>query len=172
MFRILIYIIAIIGISALHIATVSILPFPYNTVNITIIAIALLILINRTTLAVSVALFIGFVTELYAITPFGFLISALIISLLIGILVATHVITTITFTGSTILILIMTLINRVSFFLLISAHEMSHNTFALMRVIQNTTAEIFCTTTVAMMVLALYFFFTRQTKGKISAKPL
>ena len=172
MFRILIYLLAIIGISSLHIAAASIIPFPYNSINVTVLALGFLVLTHKTNLAIAVALFMGIVIELYAVTPFGLLLSALMVSLFIGTTLATRAITTLTLPGSILLILIMVLAYRVSFFIFIGIQTVSSDATAmpLVQTIQSITAETVATTFSAALILGLSLLLTRQRRASVVQK--
>lgn len=109
---------AIIGISALHIAIVSVLPAPLNTVNITVVALVYLLLTKRTALAIATAISVGFIMELYAVTPFGLLLASLLATLLVGAHLTSRILTTVSFSGAVTLTFFMVMTARLSFWAL------------------------------------------------------
>lgn len=121
MTKIIISICAIVCISALHIAIVSVLPSPFNTVNITVVALVYLLLTKRTTLAIASAISVGFIMELYAVTPFGLLLASLLASLLVGAYLTSRILTTISFGGAITLTFFMVITARFSFWALFGA---------------------------------------------------
>lgn len=115
MIKTILAICAIVGISALHIALVSVLPAPLNTVNITVVALVYLLLTRRTALAIATAISVGFIMELYAVTPFGLLLTSLLATLLMGAYLTSRILTTVSFGGAVTLTFFMVMTARLSF---------------------------------------------------------
>lgn len=168
MLRAIAYLLILIIIGAIHITVVSVLPEPYNMINITVLALGLLILSGRLSLAVFLALFMGLLNELYAVTPFGLLMVALLLTLIVGRFVATRLITTLNFLGSIALILVMSLTYRLSF---IALHGVllatSEGSLALAHAVQQAAVEAGLTTALCAIVIALYLWQTRHRRSTI-----
>lgn len=109
---------AIVVISTLHIALVSVLPAPLNTVNITVVALVYLLLTRRTALAIATAVSIGFIMELYAVTPFGLLLASLLATFLVGAYLTSRILATVSFGGAVTLTFFMVMTARLSFWAL------------------------------------------------------
>lgn len=162
MLRIILSTIFIIAISALHIAIVTVFSYPFNTVNVTIIAMVFLLMTRRTNLSIAITLFMGTIIDLYAVTPFGVLLVALIISLIVGIALSSYVITTISFLGGVILTLTMVVCYRISFMLFFGLYALSHEEVVLpfVQALQHVAAEAFTTTLIAALLI---LFFAKRT---------
>lgn len=115
LFRFIATVAAIIGTGTLHIAWITIFPYPLNLINIATIALVYLLLTRRVTAAIATAFAVGVVIELYSVTPFGLLLGALIVALLVGAFLAMRVLTTNSFWGGVALCLLMVVINRLTF---------------------------------------------------------
>lgn len=113
--RIIFAIVAIIATSTLHIAWITVFPYPLNAINIVTIALVYLLLMRRVPAAIATAFAVGITIELYAVTPFGLLSGALMAALLISAFFASRILTTNSFWGSVALCLFMVVVNRVTF---------------------------------------------------------
>lgn len=148
---------AIIGISTLHIAIVSVLPAPLNTINITVVALVYLLLTGRTALAIATAISVGFIMELYAVTPFGLLLASLMMTLMVGAYLTSRILTTVSFGGAVTLTFFMVMTARLSFWALFGATALVSSTIIMpsFKFIESMFIEGVTTTAIAA---ALFWF--------------
>ncbi|MEK7481599.1 MAG: hypothetical protein AAB633_02575 [Patescibacteria group bacterium] len=156
LFRAIAIIAAIIGTSTLHIAWVTIFPYPLNLINIATIALVYLLLTRRVTAAIATAFSVGVIIELYAITPFGLLLGAFIVALLAGTFFAMRVLTTNSFWGSVALCLVMVVVNRLTFIALLIIVGLISGAGAQLSVqaVESMVAEGMMTTVAAALLFA------------------
>ncbi|MEK7102593.1 MAG: hypothetical protein AAB579_01950 [Patescibacteria group bacterium] len=154
MVKIILAIGAIVGISTLHIALVSVLPAPLNTVNIPVVALVYLLLTKRTTLAIATAISVGFIMELYAVTPFGLLLTSLVTTLLAGMFLTSRILTTVSFGGAMTLTFFMVMAARFSFWALLGAIALVNPAIAMpsFQFVESLLIEGMLTTAIAAAV--------------------
>jgi len=162
----------IILVSALHIATVTIFPYPFNTVNITIIALVFLLLTGRTKLSIIITIIMGVVVELYAVTPFGALLAALLASLMVGIFMASHIITTLSFLGGVALTFGMVVCYRLFFVMLFSIYALRDETITLSitQALGSIASETIATTFVGALFIGIYTIRNQRASARIKTR--
>lgn len=147
----------IVVITTLHIAWIMIFPYPFNTLNVIIIALVYLLLMHRIAVAIAMAFIAGITIELYAVTPFGLLLGALLLALLVSAFFASRVLTTNSFWGSVTLCLFMVVINRLAvmaFLFVMGFVQGEGGTFSL-QLLESMVAEGVMTTLTAAVLFAL-----------------
>lgn len=169
MFRSFLATLAIVGTGALHIAWTSVMPYPLNTVHITMIVLVYLLLTKRTILAIATACSVGFIIELYAVTPFGLLLGSLLGALLVGAFLAFRAITTISLGGATALTFIMVVVSRIAFWILFGFVALANPaiTLSLVSIIESIFVEGLTTTIVATLLFALLPLAHRQPTVRV-----
>lgn len=147
----------IIATSILHIAWITVFPYPLSVINIVAIALVYLLLMRRFSAALATAFAVGITIELYAVTPFGLLLGALLLALLASAFLASRILTTNSFWGSVALCLFMVMVNRVAFvgFLTIALLLQGAETPLSLPLFESLLAEGLMTTIAAAVLFAL-----------------
>lgn len=170
--RPLLAIFAVIAIVALQIALASILPWPLSALNITIIALVYMLLTRHATLAIATAFCMGIIMELYAVTPFGVLITSLIVALTLGSIMASYLITTISPLGMIAVTFTMVATYRVCFLVLVGIIALSGKQVAISigQALEMIVTEGLTTTALLALMVGGAAVLRRKTRARLSTR--
>lgn len=161
---------AIIAITTLHIAWVTVFPYPISALNIITIALVYLLLVRRIAVALAAAFAVGLTIELYAVTPFGLLLGALLIAFIASAFFASRILTTNSFWGSVALCFFMVVVNRITFVVLLTIVGFTQGEVAAvsLQFMESMIAEGIVTTIAAAVLFALLPLPHRVTTVRIT----
>ncbi|OGL88396.1 hypothetical protein A3H75_01805 [Candidatus Uhrbacteria bacterium RIFCSPLOWO2_02_FULL_51_9] len=170
--RLLLAILAVIGIVALHITLATTLPWPFSALNITVIALAYLLLTRHATLAIATAFCMGIVMELYAVTPFGVLVTSLVVALTLGSIIASYLITTISPLGMIAVTFTMAVTYRICFLVLIGIIALSGKQVAIStgQALEMIATEGLTTTALMALIVGGGTVLRRKTRARLSTR--
>lgn len=168
----LFYFFTFLLVGALHIAFSSVAPYPLNTINVSILLIAFMVITRRFRLALFTAMLMGILMELYAVTPFGILLGSMVTSVSAGLLLATTLLSTLQLLGGALLIAAMTAIFRAAFISLTWAASIwsSLQMPSARSALQSGLTAILLTSLAGAAIIGLYALLSR--KSRITSRSL
>lgn len=172
--RLALAILAVIAIVAIHIALATTLPWPFSALNITMIALVYLLLTRHASLAVATAFCMGMIMELYAVTPFGVLITSLIMALIIGSVIASYLVATISPLGIIAVTFAMVATYRICFLVLVGIVALSgkHVAVSVQQALEIIATEGIVTTALVALLVGGFAFLRRKTRARLSIRSL
>lgn len=172
--RLLLAALAVIAIVALHIALATTLPWPFSTLNITIIALVYFLLTRHTALAITTAFSMGIIMELYSLTPFGVLMTALIIALMVGSVMASYLVTTVSPLGMIAVTFTMVAVYRICFLIVVGIISFSGKqaSVSLTQAFKIIATECLMTTALMALIVGGLALLRRKTRARLSTQSL
>ncbi len=160
------YLFTFLGVGALHMGFSSTAPYPLNAINVSLLLIALMVISTRYRLALFTTMLMGVLMELYAITPFGLVLSSMVISVSGGMIIATTLLSTLQLSGGVLLIASMTALFRASFALMLwIASAWTTTALPSARVVfRHSITEIVATSIAGALIVFLYALWSRKTR--------
>lgn len=162
------YLLTFLGVGALHVAFTSVAPYPLNNIQVSLLLIALMIVTRRYRLALFTTMLMGIVMELYAITPFGIILTSMVASVSAGLIIATTLLSTLQLLGGVLLIAAMTAIFRICLALLlwISSAWITNAISSPQALLISSLAEILLTSLAGALIIMTYAFWSRKSRRR------
>ncbi len=172
--RLFLAMLAVVAITALHIALATTLPWPFSTMNITMIALVYFLLSRHVSLAITTAFCMGIIMELYALTPFGVLITSLMIALIVGSVIASYLVTTISPLGMIAVTFAMVATYRICFLVLVGIMAFSGKQIAVsvQQAFEIIATEGVTTTALVTLLVGVATVLRHKTRARLSTRSL